>query len=145
MPGRAFLIGGAAVLLVAVSMPWYTAERGGVPVEHMTFSWQWVPVLVVILLFNCLLALVIGFGTDRGRARPINLVALVLASAAFVYTGFRLGLPPTYTTGLATANVHASIGPWFATASTLAILRGQWLAAGLPAGRMERRRLTRAD
>ncbi|MEA2346721.1 MAG: hypothetical protein QOG62_508 [Thermoleophilaceae bacterium] len=134
------------MLLVAVSMPWYTAERGGAPVEHMTFSWDWVPALVILLLFNCLLALGIGFsffgGPGYGRARPINLLALAIASAAFVWSGFRLGLPPSYSVGEATANVHASLGPWFATGASLAILRGQWLAAGLPAGRVEKTRLT---
>ena len=39
-------------------------------------------------------------------------------------SGFRLGLPPSYTVGEATADVHASLGPWFATGATLAILRG---------------------
>ncbi len=140
-PGQRWLIGGGALLLVAVSMPWYVAERGGVDIEGMTFSWQWVPYLVVLLLFNVLFALGVAFGPEprAGRARPRNLIGLVLACAAVVWTGFRLWVAPVHEIGFeVTANVHASLGPWFALAACLVILRGQWLAAGLPAGRIER-------
>lgn len=119
-------------------MPWYVAERGGVELEGTTFSWQWIPVLVVLLLLNVLFALGVAFGPAprEGRARPRNLIGLVLACACIVWVGFRLWVPPVYEIGEITANVHASIGPWFALAACVAILRGQWLAAGLPAGQL---------
>ena len=140
-PGQRWLIGGGALLLVAISMPWYVAERGGIDIEGLTFSWQWVPYLVVLLLLNVLFALGVAFGPEprEGGARPRNLIGLVIACAAVVWTGFRLWVAPVHEIGFeVTANVQASIGPWFALAACLVILRGQWLAAGLPAGRIER-------
>jgi hypothetical protein len=140
-PGQRWLIGGGALLLVAISMPWYVAERGGDTMDTMTFSWQWVPVLVVVLLLDVLLALVVAFRAPPpgGGARPWNLLGLVIACVGLVWTAFRLWLPPEYVTGLATANVHPSLGPWFATAACFLILRGQWLAAGFPPGRLPSR------
>ncbi|MBA2763193.1 MAG: hypothetical protein H0U42_00705 [Thermoleophilaceae bacterium] len=141
---RIALLGGAALLALTLFLPWFSASRGGEPFTGGGTGITWGPPILVALLIGLLLAnilvalLVALFRTKpvaEGQARtPLNTVALGVAVATIVFVGFRIGVPPGYQIGLATAEVSAAIGPWLAALACLSVLRGQWLAAGLADG-----------
>lgn len=130
------------MLALSLFLPWFSASRGGEPYTSGGTGITWGPPILVALLIGLLLAnilaalLVALFRTESvtegGIRTPLNTVALGIAIATVVFVGFRIGVPPGYRTGIASADiVRAAIGPWLALVAAFAVLRGQWLAAGL--------------
>ncbi len=133
----AALIGGAVVVLVGLSLRWYTGSLAGIDLEGVRSGWDWLGLLDLWLALVVLAALALAVAQRFAVAVPTGARLGVLAAAAWglFCVAYRVFSPPGDGRPGFVLEVDPSVGP-FVTALGLIVL----LAASRAPDRAARRR-----
>lgn len=119
---RLLVTGGAILLMAALFLPWFGADRGGLEITDLSSGWQWLSVLDVLLAAIAVSA-VAQLATDAFGELGARAVA-VAAIVGMAATTARIVSPPDDVLQGLTIEVSRKLGPFVALLALLLIVAG---------------------
>jgi len=119
---RLLVTAGAILLMAALFLPWFSAQRGGVEIDELSSGWQWLSVLDVLLAVIAVSA-VAQLATDAFGELGARIVAVASIVGMAAVTA-RIVAPPDDALEGFTIDIARKIGPFVALLALALVVVG---------------------